>query len=360
MDKKKIVIDGVALSLFPSFTGVQRYSYEIITRLDGLLEKEGITGVYAYLDGAKNKVLPLNIFKQIKPVPIKAKNRHTAELKILPEYIKSENALGICLAHEPLASKGHITCIHDIRPVEFGNGDTLKCKINFRIKLLLLKHYAGRIVTVSEYQNRAIRNYLKIREADKVVTVYSGYEHMLRITADDGIFNNFPMLERGKYYYALGSLAPHKNFKWVMEIAKRNPNSIFAIAGGKDLNAWKDNVETGALKNVVFLGYVSDGQNKALMENCKAFLQPSKYEGFGLPPLEALVCGAPVIVSDTTCMPEIYEDCAHYINPDNYDVDLEALLKEPVSPPQKIFDKCSWDKAANGWLELIKSELNKK
>ena len=356
----KVVIDGLALSMFPSLTGVQRYSYEIITRLDGLLEKEGIEAEYAYLDGAENKVMPLNAFRHIKPVPIKAKNRRTAELKVLPEYIKNENALGICLAHEPLASKGHITCIHDIRPVKFGEGDTLKIKVYFRIILMLLKRYAGRIVTVSEYQNRAVRDYMKIREADKVVTLYCGYEHMLRITADDGIFNNFPMLEKGKYYYALGSLAPHKNFEWVMEVAKRNPGSMFAIAGGKDLNAWKDNVETGALRNVVFLGYVSDGQNKALMENCKAFLQPSKYEGFGLPPLEALACGAPVIVSDSTCMPEVYEDCARYINPDNYDVDLEALLKEPVSPPQKIFDKCSWDKTANGWLELIKSELNKK
>ena len=116
----KVVIDGLALSMFPSLTGVQRYSYEIITRLDGLLEKEGIEAEYAYLDGAENKVMPLNAFRHIKPVPIKAKNRRTAELKVLPEYIKNENALGICLAHEPLASKGHITCIHDIRPVKFG------------------------------------------------------------------------------------------------------------------------------------------------------------------------------------------------------------------------------------------------
>ena len=83
-------------------------------------------------------------------------------------------------------------------------------------------------------------------------------------------------------------------------------------------------------------------------------MQPSKYEGFGIPPLEALACGAPIILSNATCLPEIYEDCARYFHPDDYEADIEALLKQPVAPPEKILKKCSWQKAAKQWLELIR------
>ena len=65
-----------------------------------------------------------------------------------------------------------------------------------------------------------------------------------------------------------------------------------------------------------YLGYVTDGEAKALMANCRAFLFPTLYEGFGIPPLEAIACGAPrVIVSDTPCMREIYGPHAAYLDP---------------------------------------------
>ena len=93
------------------------------------------------------------------------------------------------------------------------------------------------------------------------------------------------------------------------------------------------------------------------MERCKAFILPSYYEGFGLTPLEALSAGAPVIVSNAASLPEIYGGAAHYIDPYNNDVDLDALLKEPVEPPQAILEKYSYDKSADEVYDLIADYL---
>ena len=90
------------------------------------------------------------------------------------------------------------------------------------------------------------------------------------------------------------------------------------------------------------------------MEKCKAFILPSYYEGFGLTPLEALSCGAKVIVARAASLPEIYGNAAHYIDPFNTDVDLDALLEEPVESPDAILEKYSYDTAARQVYELIR------
>ena len=97
-------------------------------------------------------------------------------------------------------------------------------------------------------------------------------------------------------------------------------------------------------------GYVSDAENAALMKHCKLFLPPAVFEGFGIPPLEALALGAPVALANATCLPELYGDTARYFDPYDYDVDLDALAAQPVAAPDEVLKKYSWDKTAEFWL----------
>ena len=90
------------------------------------------------------------------------------------------------------------------------------------------------------------------------------------------------------------------------------------------------------------------------MQQCKAFIHPAIYEGFGIPPLEAMSCGASVIVSTATCLPEIYGKSAHYIDPLNYDVDLDALLAEPVAAREDVLGKFDWQREGEKLLELLR------
>ena len=123
---------------------------------------------------------------------------------------------------------------------------------------------------------------------------------------------------------------------------------------GKSENISEFNEDTLKNGNIFFTGYISDSQVKALMKGCRAFIHPAVYEGFGIPPLEAMSCGAQVIASNATCLPELYEDAVHYIDPHDYNVDLESLLQEPVAPPDEILEKFSWEKEAKKLLEILR------
>ena len=85
-----------------------------------------------------------------------------------------------------------------------------------------------------------------------------------------------PGVQKGEYYYALGSLAKHKNFKWIREVARRNPDKTFVVAGGKDLRTFGDDNEAKDTHNVFYPGYVSDAENAALMQHCKAIFAPGR------------------------------------------------------------------------------------
>lgn len=129
--------------------------------------------------------------------------------------------------------------------------------------------------------------------------------------------------------------------------------SSTAIAGGGSLAAEAERLGLADLPNVLYLGYVSDGAAKALMAHCKAFLFPTLYEGFGIPPLEAAACGAPqIIVSDTPCMREVYGPCAAYIDLTANPGDVDDVTPA-TAPTAALLEKYSWDKSAERLLQIL-------
>ena len=134
---------------------------------------------------------------------------------------------------------------------------------------------------------------------------------------------------------------------------KKNPDTVFALSGVSLPTVKADELDNSVPRNIVLLGYLDDSKVKALMERCEAFILPSYYEGFGLTPLEALSCGAQVIVAKAASLPEIYGNTAHYIDPYNTDVDLDDLLREEVDKPDGILKKYSYDTSAHQVYELI-------
>ncbi|MBQ5647203.1 MAG: glycosyltransferase, partial [Treponema sp.] len=140
--------------------------------------------------------------------------------------------------------------------------------------------------------------------------------------------------------------------------AKKNPNEKFAISGKMLSGLVPQELEIlKSLDNVILLGYVSDEQVKALMQKCTAFVFPSYYEGFGIPPLEALSCGTKIIVSNAASLPEIYENTAYYINPDDTNINLKLLLSKEVESSDKILERYQYKNAAITLCNLLKKFL---
>lgn len=151
----------------------------------------------------------------------------------------------------------------------------------------------------------------------------------------------------------MANLLKNKNFPWVLRAAGVKPDAVFAIAGGGSLAAEAERLGLADLPNVLYLGYVSDGAAKALMAHCKAFLFPTLYEGFGIPPLEAAACGAPqIIVSDTPCMREVYGPCAAYIDLTANPGDVDDVTPA-TAPTAALLEKYSWDKSAERLLQIL-------
>lgn len=342
-----IVINGTVLC--DPITGIPRYVYEVVTRLDKLLEGTGLDVRLAYRDDGRPIHLPP--LKNIRLVPLKAV-KYFYNMAVLPAYLRRNHAFFVGLASDMLMTRRSVVVLHDIRPLVMDT-DRAFFRFKFWVHCLSTKWFARRVFTVSEDQRRLISRKLGI-PMDKIGVTYNGWEHMRTVTPDEGIFDKLPGVTRGAYFYALGSLAKHKNFQWIREVARRNPDKVFVVAGGKDLRAFGDDTEARDTRNVFYPGYVTDGENAALMRHCKLFLHPAVFEGFGIPPLEALSLGAPIALARASCLPELYGDTARYFDPDDYDVDLDALAAQPVAPPDKVLQKYSWDKTAAFWLEQIK------
>ena len=164
-------------------------------------------------------------------------------------------------------------------------------------------------------------------------------------------------IEKDNYFFSLGSRLAHKNAKWIISAAAQNPSEIFVISGSSFGQEDKEAKET-SLKNVLFAGYLTDSEVKALMHNCKAFIQPSLCEGFGIPPMEAMSTGAQCIVAKAASLPEVYKNSVWYIDPLNYsDIDLYQIMQQSKENNSLILDEYSWHVSAEKFLNGLRSLL---
>ena len=350
MNNIKYIINGSFLCR--NLTGIERFSYEILTRLDNFPQAKHI----AIFIPQNAKQLP-----ELKNISIIKGKRSLKSYPFWTNFIYGfclikNHAIGIDFANTCSIFKPGIVFIHDIY-----------CKIykddfhTFRDKLVRIyscfmyrfcAKQAKKLFTVSEFSKMQISQHYGI-SLNKITVIPNGWDHFRNIKMDFSILENTPKLQNG-FYFTLGSLSKRKNLKWILDYAKKNPDDLFAISG-KPLNDLIPNEldQLKKLKNIIFLGYLTDGQVKALMSKCKAFIFPSYYEGFGIPPLEALSVGAKIIVSKAACLPEIYGNTAHYIDPNNPDVNLNQLLEQPVESPERILEKYTYDNATEQLITCL-------
>jgi glycosyltransferase involved in cell wall biosynthesis len=170
------------------------------------------------------------------------------------------------------------------------------------------------VVTVSEFSREELSLRARIPN-HKLRVISEGCEHILRVPSDHGVFARVPVRPRG-YVLAVGSRSPHKNLGLLAAALRRLDAAALplVIAGGANSRVF-GNHDAAAGDGIHPTGYVTDGELRALYENACCFLYPSLYEGVGIPPLEAMTCGAPVIASHAASLPEVCGDAAVYCDP---------------------------------------------
>ena len=348
----RYLIDGLFLA--QNLTGIQRYAYEICNELDKIITKDEL-GILV-----PEYVKEVPAYTNIKVIRFGNNKSYLWEQIDYKNYLKHNKLNGLCLTNEiPILYPKGIVCLHDIsyrvNPHFFRYAKGRLSVIWHSLNYYFAAKSSMKILTVSNFSRSEIERVYHVKK-ERISVIHNSWQHMNNVEESQDIFTKYPFLEDGKFYFSMSTLAANKNFKWILYAAKQNPNDQFDIAGGGKLRGAAEALGFVDLPNVHFLGYVSDSEAKALMKRCKAFLFPTLYEGFGIPPLEAVACGCKqIIVSDIPCMHEIYGEYANYINPLNYE-NIELKNLKMIEDISDLLKKYSWSGSAKKLYEIIKEE----
>ena len=339
----KIIIDGRKLS--DKYSGVERYASEVLKGLDRLLSPHMCCIILKPEFCHKYSFQNIDVIPYIVPID---KLRY---LEILLRVIVND-AVHIDFFNGFAIGRRSLVTIHDIFPF-FGVSGSSWIRVLFsKLRAHQSAFFSEYIITVSEYSEKAIISRLHV-SPKKILIIPNGWQHIANICPDDSILRQFKLRSK-RFYLFTGRLVKNKNIQWIFKMADNNSDDVFVITGALQ-SVERFTFYKGSNNNIIYTGYISDEKLVSLYINCKAFLFPSIMEGFGIPPMEALYYGAPIIISNTSSLPEIYGDTAHYIDPYRYDYNLDEILAEPVGDPQKVLDNYSWEKSVKMWYELIES-----
>ena len=347
-------------------TGVQRFAFEILDSLDNYLsEQPGLSQQYKFtcFVPARNGKDTLPDWKNILIKQSGISHGNIWEQIELPYSARKGLLLSLCNIG-PLLHFHQIVIFHDASVFAVPDVYTLAFKIKYRIIMWILARTARKVITVSQFSRKELAKYLKIG-IDDISLISEGCEHILKSIPDYSTIgkNN---LGKKPFILTIGSSSPHKNVKRVIQaIAQFHGDEInLVIAGGKYSKVFKQ-VEGPENEHVVRLGYVTDSELRALYEKAFCFIFPSLYEGFGLPPLEAMACGCPVLSSDKASSPEIYRDAVLYFDPTSEEgifrtikefMEQTALHDDYQKRGLLLAESYTWKSAAESLFEIIRAD----
>jgi glycosyltransferase involved in cell wall biosynthesis len=322
----------------------------------------------------KQVIIPQMIFKPLKGRFWKYFLLPEKLRKMDLDLVHDPSGTGFPLLSKTLPFKKVIT-VHALFSLIF---PTFNIKAYIAWKFLGKKSMDGadKIIAISNFLKRELVRHLKVPE-NKIQVIYNGTDERFRPLSQKEV-------EEVKRQYGLefpfilhvgGILNPAKNISTLVNafyrLSKKGLKHKLVIVGkkGAQFDQVSKTVEKlGLQKTVVFLGYIPHEDLPKIYNAADLFVFPSVYEGFGLPPLEAMACGIPVITSNMGALPEVVGDAGILVNPFDIDgltkaicevLENEDLRQDIIRKGIKRAQLFSWKRNANEVLKLYKELLNK-
>lgn len=284
------------------------------------------------------------------------------EMVTLPMQARGNLLLNFCnLA--PLVHDNSVVMIHDAQAFLYPEDYSMRQVLAYRGLLPRVARRARRIITVSDFARRSLLAH-GIGTREKIEVIHNGTDHILSLPENTSILERHG-LTRGGFVLTLGSSKGYKNIRRVFEaMSPPQPGALrLVVAGGPDEASYR-RAGWHPPAGTVFTGFVSDAELRALYASAALFVFPSLTEGFGLPPVEAMHCGTPVVAARAGAMPEVCGDAALLVdaeNPRAYREALEAVLADRVLAARlrgrglERAGELSWNAAGERLLELVSS-----
>lgn len=211
--------------------------------------------------------------------------------------------------------------------------------------------------------------------ADKVTVLYSGVDSRFGSVSDQrqlaAVRQRYHLGDR-PYLITVGTVQPRKNYQMLIQafapIARDYPHNLVIVGGQGWLfdDIMTEVEEQGLSDRVIFTGFAADEDLPTLYSGATVFVFPSLYEGFGIPLLEAMACGVPVITSDASCLPEVAGDAAIQLSPHEpqaWTAMVQNLLDEPLEQAHMVtagyvqVRRFTWERAASQLLDIYRQLL---
>lgn len=294
-------------------TGVQRHARELVRALDRKLALDS-SPLEVSLLAPPDATLDLSL-QRISVRRVGSLRGQLWEQLELPWHARGRLLLNLANTGPAMGSRQIVT-IHDASVFAVPEAYSPAFRRYYRLLLPHLARRAEVVLTDTEFSRGELVRWMRVA-AEKIRVVPCGHEHILATPADRGVLSRHGLGDR-RYVLTVGSLARHKNLLTVLaafQLLGRH-DWDYVLAGPLNPRIFGPTVE-GAPDRVVRVGYVTEAELRALYEGAACFVYASRYEGFGLPPVEAMACGCPVVVSRSASLPEVCGDAALYADADD-------------------------------------------
>ncbi|OSN11952.1 glycosyl transferase family 1 [Lonsdalea iberica] len=346
--------------LTQDITGVQRFAEELSLSLNTMRDD------VVFL--SPRNIARQDVAKQLNVKIIGKNSGHIWEQYDLPHYLRRNGSpllINLC-STAPVFYKNKIVTHHDVTYKRYPQSYSKKFRLLYNTLVPLMIKNSHKLITVSEFSKLELGKYYHV-DPHKIAVVYN---------AVSGKFSGKDNVSAGAghdaYLLAVSSPNYHKNFHSLIEAFSQldNKDITLKVVGGGSGSFKKQNyLQELDQSRIKFVGRVSDDDLLALYRNATAFIFPSLYEGFGIPPLEAQACGCPVISSNAASMPEVLGDSASFFSPLNIE-DMGEKITSVISDPdlrssliQKGYEnieRFSWNKSAQQLSHIIDGVLVKR
>jgi len=294
-------------------TGVDRYAIEILRAIDDKTER-----AFNSIDPATVTVVVPKWYR--KPSPFRQIRLYRSgrlrgqawEQFCLPFITRGELLVNFCNT-APMFKRKQVVVIHDAATVRYPRSFSWAFRWWYRFLLPIAGRSSSCVVTPSQFSARELAECFHV-PLNRIAVIPSSPDHVLRLSGDKSVLAKHGLVDR-RYVLAVGTRAPYKNFGVLESLAaKLRTEDVIVVSTGGSNGQVFGSINEAKTGHVLRTGYVTDEELVALYNTAECFVFPSLYEGFGLPPLEAMTLGCPVVCSDEPAMREVLGDAAVYFD----------------------------------------------